>query len=142
MKRVTACAVLCLAAVPQVLGTARSSNDLSEYTCLVSAVWHEARGEPPIGQRAVIDVIYNRAVESGKSICDVVSAPKQFPWYEKKGLVLTEEAIAVYTSAVVIGRVLPSSYIYFNRGPVHGVKCRKIGYHKFCRSESAKRSHG
>lgn len=134
MKIAAAFASLWLLTAPQGLGTIPRSDNLAEYRCLVSAVWHEARGEPAIGQRAVIDVVYNRALKSGTSLCEVVAAPKQFPWYERKGLVLTEEAIAVYTSAVVVGRVLPPSYTYFNRGPVHGVKCKKIGHHKFCRS--------
>ncbi len=51
-----------------------------DFKCLATAVYWESKGEPLDGQLAVAQVILNR-VESGrfgKTICDVVKAPKQF----------------------------------------------------------------
>ena len=48
--------------------------------CLSLALYHEARGEPLNGQRAVAEVIMNR-VESNRfpdTICGVVMQPNQF----------------------------------------------------------------
>lgn len=54
--------------------------DISEYNCMLVALWHEARGEPEEGIKAVAQVILNRR-DSGKypsSICGVILQPKQF----------------------------------------------------------------
>lgn len=58
-----------------------SQDTLSqELSCLASAIYFEARGEPLIGQLAVASVVVNRA-ESGRfpsSYCGVVHQPSQF----------------------------------------------------------------
>ena len=52
---------------------------------LVRTVWGEARGEDPIGQLGVANVVINRAKKGGKSINDVVLEPNQFePWSNPK----------------------------------------------------------
>lgn len=51
--------------------------------CVTLAIYHEARGEPERGQRAVAEVIINR-VESPywpSTPCEVVTAPAQFSFY-------------------------------------------------------------
>jgi spore germination cell wall hydrolase CwlJ-like protein len=48
--------------------------------CLALNVYKEARGEPIAGQQAVALVTINRAKLSGRDVCDVVMAPKQFSW--------------------------------------------------------------
>jgi spore germination cell wall hydrolase CwlJ-like protein len=51
-------------------------------TCLALNVYHEARGEPFLGQVAVAQVTINR-VESPlypDTVCDVVLQPHQFSW--------------------------------------------------------------
>ena len=51
-------------------------------------VYHEARGEPEIGQLAVAHVTLNRAMEEHKSIAEVVREPYQFSWtFQKKSYV-------------------------------------------------------
>ncbi|MDO9041120.1 MAG: cell wall hydrolase [Desulfocapsaceae bacterium] len=45
---------------------------------LALTVYHEARGESDIGQRAVVKVILNRAKAKGWAVEDVVKARKQF----------------------------------------------------------------
>ena len=48
--------------------------------CLALTVFHEARGEPAIGQQAVAQVILNRARIRGISPCEAVVAKGQFSW--------------------------------------------------------------
>lgn len=48
--------------------------------CLALNIYHEARGEPELGQIAVGTVTMNRANWEVKEICPVVYAPKQFSW--------------------------------------------------------------
>lgn len=60
--------------------TARAGDLDRDVRCLAQAVFHEARGEPLRGQRAVADVIMNRARSGkwGSGACAVVNAPSQF----------------------------------------------------------------
>jgi cell wall hydrolase len=101
--------------------------------CMVNAVYHEARGEPVKGQRAVVDVIHNRAAKSGKSVCEVVAEPHQFTWYRKKPEVpLTSEHLAFYNAALHHPKVLTSeNFIFFGKHPF-GTKCVRIASHRFC----------
>lgn len=48
--------------------------------CIALNVYHESRGEPIEGQRAVAHVTLNRAREKKQRVCDVVFAPAQFSW--------------------------------------------------------------
>lgn len=48
--------------------------------CLALNVYHEARGESFKGQVAVADVTMNRSYKTGESVCQIVSAYKQFSW--------------------------------------------------------------
>jgi N-acetylmuramoyl-L-alanine amidase len=43
-------------------------------------VYHEARGEPEIGQKAVVHTTLNRTKHRDKSIKEVVLEPYQFSW--------------------------------------------------------------
>jgi hypothetical protein len=45
---------------------------------LAQLAWHEARGEPPVGQAGVAAVALNRAREAGQPLDQVVFAPHQF----------------------------------------------------------------
>ena len=64
---------------------------LESLLWLTLNVYHEARGEPEIGQLAVAHVTLNRAIEERKSIADVVRAPYQFSWtFQKKSYVPLE----------------------------------------------------
>jgi N-acetylmuramoyl-L-alanine amidase len=114
--------------------------------CLTAAIYHEARGEPLIGQRAVAEVIINR-VESKhwpNTICEVVKQKNQFSFYDEKNpkVILNWEAEAVAFT-------IASNYIiYGSQGIVSGATCyttleinnswtqqyqvlKKIGSHKF-----------
>ncbi|WP_017347495.1 cell wall hydrolase [Pantoea sp. A4] len=52
----------------------------SAMLCLALNIYHEARGEPVIGQVAVANVTMNRAEQDSSAVCSVVYAPKQFSW--------------------------------------------------------------
>lgn len=49
-------------------------------TCLALNVYHEARGEPLMGQVAVALVTMNRAADDPSKVCSVVTERKQFSW--------------------------------------------------------------
>lgn len=51
-----------------------------EFLCIKSALWHEARGEPEEGIRAVMSVIYNRKNHKNypNTFCKVILQDKQF----------------------------------------------------------------
>lgn len=58
----------------------------SSLICLALTIYHEARGEPLVGQQAVAEVVLNRVKKRDKSVCEVVYEPKQFSWSNSKGL--------------------------------------------------------
>jgi N-acetylmuramoyl-L-alanine amidase len=57
-------------------------NTKKEIECLAKTIYHEARGEPEIGKKAVAIVLMNRAKSANfsNSICRVVLEEGQFPW--------------------------------------------------------------
>jgi spore germination cell wall hydrolase CwlJ-like protein len=54
------------------------------WRCMAWVVHDEARGESLKGARAVLDVVLRRMKKTGKSACDVVSAPRQFSGYSER----------------------------------------------------------
>jgi len=122
-------------AAPKVAQGPGVSQDDSELRCIVSAVYHEARGESDKGKRAVVDTIYHRTAKTGKPICHVVAQKQQFPWFKKKGLVdLTPETMAFYNAAMAHPVVLTDeNYIFFNGVKPPGHACKRIGRHIFCK---------
>ena len=61
-------------------GVVLSEHHNKELLCLKSVLWHEARGEPEEGIRAVMSVIYNRKKAKGypSTFCGVILQDKQF----------------------------------------------------------------
>ena len=61
-------------------GVVVSEYYTKELLCLKSVLWHEARGEPEEGIRAVMSVIYNRKKAKGypNTFCGVILQDKQF----------------------------------------------------------------
>lgn len=61
-------------------GIVVSEHHNKELLCLKSVLWHEARGEPEEGIRAVMSVIYNRKKAKGypNTFCGVILQHKQF----------------------------------------------------------------
>lgn len=57
--------------------------DSSELFWLTLTVYHEARGESPEGQKAVVKVILNRSKSKKSPISKIVLARKQFSCYNE-----------------------------------------------------------
>ena len=55
-------------------------HHIADQTCLATTVYLEARGQSTIGQFAVAEVALRRREQGhyGKTVCDVVRAPRQF----------------------------------------------------------------
>lgn len=117
---------------------------------MANVVWHEARGEPLQGKRAVLEVVINRAKAEKSGICSVVFRKGQFSWAKpfwgkptlraysnNHGLLrLTKKKALCYASAMLTQPSLnDSSYVYFSRGYQYGSGCVRIGGHLFCRGE-------
>ena len=88
-------------------------NQESELLCLKSVLYHEARGEPEEGIRAVMSVIYNRknSKHYPDTFCGVILQDKQFSAFnEDKSLAtkrlkpVREADIAAYTKVVGIAQ--------------------------------------
>jgi spore germination cell wall hydrolase CwlJ-like protein len=66
------------------LGWAKASvdNQNREIECLATNIYHEARGEPIVGQIAVAQVTMNRVEHNyfPDDVCSVVWEDKQFSW--------------------------------------------------------------
>ena len=79
-------------------GQARAAPPTNEFDCMVTAIWFEARGEPPLGQRWVFDVIRNRAdlnYRGQSTWCDVIYDRKQFSFANGNNSVRPREGTAL-----------------------------------------------
>lgn len=118
--------------------------------CLAETIYHEARGEPIAGQRAVGNVVLNR-VQSNKfpdTICKVVYQPKQFSWVGHvkkpkendpafiKSKMLASGLIMQRDLGLIIYPMPMYNATFFSREPIK-LKFNKlkylgmIGHHKF-----------
>lgn len=59
--------------------------------CLALNIYHEARGEPVVGQKAVAEVTMNRAGWNPANVCAEVFRPYQFSWANPLTTVSPEE---------------------------------------------------
>lgn len=85
-----------------------------ELTCLHWVIHKEARGETTKVQRAVVDVVMNRAKLYGIPICDVIKQRGQFP-YVRFGIKLVDRKLRLkYNDVIRMCKVLDSRYLYFN----------------------------
>lgn len=130
------------ALAPAGLGSGMSLGvDPAERECLVAAIYHEARGEPVKAQRAVAEVVLNRAWKSGKSVCEVVAARRQFAWYAKHKIKVMDSALArLLDNAFKQQRILENeNFLYFYSGstPIwaKGMSCRPLGRLRFCKEK-------
>lgn len=103
--------------------------------CLASAIWHEARGEPIEGQRAVHDVVLNRAKARRLSICQVVMQPMQFS-FVKDSLPSVKHPAKIIASVKDVESIGPCA-MYFHAVYVNPSWARQkeyistIGQHRF-----------
>jgi spore germination cell wall hydrolase CwlJ-like protein len=108
-----------------------------EAGCLATAIYMEARGEPLKAQRAVLDTVYNRMVQSRSSACEVVTARAQFSWYKGQMKPYTREMDRLLKQAINHPRVLrneKSMWFYSGEPPYWAAEmdCRAIGQLNFC----------
>lgn len=59
-----------------------------ELVLLVLTIYLEAEGESLLGKQAVANVIYNRHINSGRSITEVILQPKQFSCWNDRDYVI------------------------------------------------------
>ena len=69
-------------AVPEV-SPQEQHQIIQQYTCIHTALYHETRGEPTEGIRAVLSVIQNRKNHKDypSTYCGVIKQPYQFSFY-------------------------------------------------------------
>ncbi|WP_028584404.1 cell wall hydrolase [Desulfogranum mediterraneum] len=110
-------------------------------------IYHEARGEPEIGQLAVAHVTLNRAIIRQKSVAEIVRAPYQFSWTQQKRSYLPTEINAFQQSLSMALKALTtpdftqgSTYYHHLRVNPHWAAdmtfVARYGSHKFYRRDS------
>lgn len=78
--------------------------DPNEVACLAQNIYHEARGEDPVGQSAVAHVTLNRVNSPAypDTVCGVVYQPRQFSWTAHAPLKVSEPAAFENATMVAI----------------------------------------
>lgn len=116
---------------------------LRNERCMANALFHEARGESILGQRAVYDVVVNRSKASGKSVCEVIAERNAFSWmtpgkHYKPMQPMSMELYNLLQSVEKSDRVLSGDYLWFFGKQIRPVwsrkmKCSTVDSHRFCR---------
>lgn len=91
----------------QVTAHVDRGNQDPELTCLASAVYFEARGEPLDGQLAVAEVVLNRA-RSGiypNSVCDVITQRAQFSFVRRGRIPPVDPTNELWRRAIAIADI-------------------------------------
>ena len=85
---------------------------VTDIKCLALNVYHEARGESTIGQRAVAWVTVNRVTDPNypKDICSVVYDPDQFSWTNDNNSDQPTDLEAYRQALIVALQVVQESY--------------------------------
>lgn len=116
--------------------------DPTSNQCLATALWHEARGESLEGQRAVLDVILHRKLQSKKSACHVIAMPAQFSWFTGEWVPTTPAMRKMLERVRAHPRILnDKKYQWFYsltalKKPPYwaaAMDCEPIGNHAFCK---------
>ena len=116
-----------------------ANTKMHDTQCLAMAIFHEAGGEPRIGQLAVGRVIINR-VHAGmaSSVCGVIHQRHQFTF---RATAIPHGRAEYFLSMATKllsgdsdGIHFPSQMLYFNNHPMHHKKIRLyriIGHQRF-----------
>jgi spore germination cell wall hydrolase CwlJ-like protein len=74
------------------MGTFATTIPKSQLNCLTEAVYHEARGEPELGQKLVAKTILQRKSSSKfpNTVCGVINQKGQFSYKTKRGIRVRE----------------------------------------------------
>lgn len=109
-----------------------SEDDIDLLAALVS---HEARGESLDGQKAVVEVVLNRVLDSDfkNTVYDVIYEKRQFSTASKlKGTTPNEENYEAVRYVVENGpTIFSTDYVYFSVGKSNGRNFTKLGGHWF-----------
>lgn len=139
VARYCGCCLVVLLGLGAPKGLGQEMDIPSEGHCLASVVYYEARGEPLRGQRAVLDVVLNRAYKSGKSVCEILTAKGQFQWTKRKPMLYTEEMAEQLDVVGQHPKVLKNEIYFFAthvRPSWSGkMQCRTIAKHTFCKEK-------
>ena len=119
---------------------------IAAAACLSLALYHEARGEPLLGQLMVAKVIVNR-MESRRwpsSMCNVITQDRQFSFYRKNNTPKPRDEVAwakaqkLATDIINDPNILPPSTVnHYHTPNVHPVwrkglhRIARIGNHIF-----------
>lgn len=101
---------------------------LQQYNCIRVALYHESRGEPTEGIRAVLSVIHNRKKHKNypSTYCAVIKQPYQFSFYNtikhdrtpysasEARVKATIEELAFEAAVGVFEPVLEGEYLFFH----------------------------
>ena len=102
---------------------------------LAALVFHEARGESLDGQKAVVEVVFNRILDSDfkNSVYDVIYEKRQFSTASKlKGTTPNKENYEAVNYVIENGpTILSTDYVYFSVGKSNGHNFIKLGGHWF-----------
>lgn len=116
--------------------------DRQSAQCIAVALWFEARGESIEGQRAVLDVILHRKLQSKKSACRVLEMPGQFPWWTGEWVPTTPAMRKMLERVQAHPRILKDEKVQFfysltvlKKPPywAAAMDCEPIGNHAFCK---------
>lgn len=117
-----------------------------EFHLLGLIVAMEAQSEPYDGQKAVVEVIFNRVLsdEFPDTVYDVLAQKGQFTTWKYRNNpynVPGESEKKAITEVITNGNqntVLPEGYVFFSRGKVNGTGFIKIGNHQFSKAKVKK----
>lgn len=96
---------------------------ITEQDCFAANIYHEARGEPLVGQYMVGYVVMNR-LRNDKypdTICEVVKQSKQFSWFDPKNPKYPTDYHAWETAKSITVKFLlghPVAYIDLSEGAI------------------------
>lgn len=108
-----------------------------EIDLLARIVWVESRGEPVLGQEAVVEVTLNRIMsdEFPNDLYSVLSAKKQYASWELRNTAYDYEEQVETVKRVLNGetQILPVDTYYFATSPLTDELVTIIEHHYFCR---------
>jgi N-acetylmuramoyl-L-alanine amidase len=106
MRKILIIAVFVTGLIPA-LAFADKTISADEFRCLSHNIYHEARGEPLIGQRAVARVTLNRkdSERFPDDICSVVYQKGQFSWTTKNPRIKNSDAFATSRAISILAVV-------------------------------------
>jgi N-acetylmuramoyl-L-alanine amidase len=120
---------------PEPTPTPRLTLTAGETDLIARIVWHEARGESAEGQRAVVEVIFNRieADNFPDTVEDVIYQKNQFSSAEYiDSAEPSDEQFVAINEALYEEPMLPSDVVYFSQGAENDRVWGVIGGHTFC----------